>query len=410
MIGLMGAVVAFLVDSFFWFPLHLSSNLSLFWLFIGLTTAMCAKGIEEKGRLEAEKIEKGIIGGGKDKKKKSDNTININKGKRSNIYRFKPVLYIVIVLLTVFLCVTVFRPFMSRIIWYFGFEEIRNKNWEKATDIYERALKWNPYEGYFYFDLGKVFLMRELGNTALKSFKEAEKYIDFPGLPQNIAIIYIAKGELDNAITELKKAISYQRKVETMPPLYVELGNTYLKLEKYELAEAAFKDALKINSNLLAEAGLEQNRTDEELVELKNKINSELVDVHRKLAETYLRQDKMEESLVELKKAISINYQYREETMPPLYVELGNAYLKLGRYELAETAFKDALKIDSNIVSAHYGLSGVYLRQNKIEEGLFELKKVVELGPESEEAKYARDAIQKIEQAKLESQPAETDN
>jgi tetratricopeptide (TPR) repeat protein len=96
--------------------------------------------------------------------------------------------------------------------------------------------------------------------------------------------------------------------------------------------------------------------------------------------------------------------------MPPLYVELGNAYLKLGRYELAETAFKDALKIDSNIVSAHYGLSGVYLRQNKIEEGLFELKKVVELGPESEEAKYARDAIQKIEQAKLESQPAETDN
>lgn len=92
--------------------------------------------------------------------------------------------------------------------------------------------------------------------------------------------------------------------------------------------------------------------------------------------------------------------------MPPLYVELGNAYLKLGRYEPAETAFMDALKIDSNIVSAHYGLSGVYLRQNKIEEGLFELKKVVELGPESEEAKYARDAIQKIEQAKSDSQPA----
>jgi tetratricopeptide (TPR) repeat protein len=272
------------------------------------------------------------------------------------------------------------------------------------------ALKWDPYEGGLYYDMGKIFMVRELYSTALKYFKESEKYFDLRGLPQNLAIIYLAKGETDNAITELKKAISYQRKVETMPPLYVELGNTYLKLEKYELAEAAFKDALKINSNLLAEAGLEQNRTDEELVELKNKINSELVDVHRKLAETYLRQDKMEESLVELKKAISINYQYREETMPPLYVELGNAYLKLGRYELAETAFKDALKIDSNIVSAHYGLSGVYLRQNKIEEGLFELKKVVELGPESEEAKYARDAIQKIEQAKLESQPAETDN
>ena len=400
MIGLMGAVLAFLVDSFFWFPLHLSSNLSLFWLFIGLVTVMGIKGTEEekKEKLEAERINN-------KQKEKSDNAININKGKRSNIYRFKPVLYIVIVLLAVFLCVTVFRPFMSRIIWYFGFEEIRNKNWEKVTDIYERALKWNPYEGYFYYDLGKIFLMRDLGNTALKSFKEAEKYIDFPGLPQDIAIIYLAKGELDNAITELKKAISYQRKEETMPPLYVELGNTYLKLERYEQAEIAFKNALKINSNLLAEADLEQNRTDEELVELKNKINSDLVDVHRRLAETYLRHDKIEESLVELREAISINCQYREETMSPLYVELGNAYLKLGRYEPAEAAFNDALKIDSNIVSAHYGLSGVYLRQNKIEEGLIELKKVVELGPESEEAKYARDAILKIEQAKLESQP-----
>ena len=398
MIGLMGAVVAFLADCFFWFPLHLSSNLSLFWLFIGLTTAMYAKGIEEEKerRLEADKIEK------------SDNTANINKGKRSNVFRFKPVLYIVILLLAVFLCVTVFRPFMSRIIWYSGFEEIRNKNWEKVTEIYESALKLNPHEGYFHFDLGKMFLRRELGNTALKSFKEAEKYIDFPGLPLNIAIIYIAKGELDNAVTELKKAISYQRKEETMPPLYVELGNTYLKLEKYELAETAFDDALKIDSNLLAKADLEQDRTDEELKELeelKNRINSELFNVHRKLAETYLRQDKMEESLVELKKAVSISYQNREETMPSLYVDLGNTYLKLGRYEPAETAFMDALKIDSNIVSAHYGLSGAYLRQNKIEEGLFELKKVVELGPESEEAKYARDAIQKIEQAKSDSQP-----
>ncbi|MBA7561141.1 hypothetical protein ES708_02776 [subsurface metagenome] len=412
MIGLMGAVVAFLVDSFFWFPLHLSSNLSLFWLFIGLATVMGIKGTEEKekGRLEAEKIEKRIIDGGKDKKEKSDNTANINKGKKSNIYRFKPVLYIVIVLLAVFLCVTVFRPFMSRIIWYSGFKEFRNKNWEKVTDIYERALKWNPYEGYFHFDLGKVFLMRELGNTALKSFKEAEKYIDFPGMPQNIAIIYIAKGELDNAITEMKKAISYQRKEETMPPLYVELGNTYLKLGKYELAETAFKDALKIDSNLLAEADLEQNRTDEELEELKNKINSDLVNVRQKLAEAYLRQNKIEESLVELKKAISITYQNREEKMPPLYVDLGNVYLELGRYEPAETAFNDALKIDSNIVSAHYGLSGVYLRQNKIEEGLIELKKVVELGPESEEAKYARAAIQKIEQAKLEAQPTKNNN
>jgi len=276
MIGLMGAVVAFLVHSFFWFPLHLTTNVSLLWLFIGLTMVM------------------GI--------KKNTGSGSVSKSKRNSIYKFKPALYIAIILLAVFLSITVARPFMARITWFSGFKEVENKDWEKATDIYEVALKWDPYEGGLYYDLGKIFMERGLYNAALINFKESEKYFDLHGLPQNLAIVYLAKGETDKVIIELKRAISYQ---------------------------------------------------------------------------------------------------LREETMPPLYNELGNAYLKLGRYEPAETAFKEALKIDPNLVSAHYRLADAYLRQNKIDEGLVELKKVVELAPNSEEAKHARDATQKIEQEKL---------
>ena len=353
MIGLMGAVVAFLMDSIFWFPLHLSSNLSLFWLFIGLTIVI---GLEKKEG-------------------------SISKSKSSNIYKFKPALYIVVILLAIFLCVTIFRPFMAHIIWFSGFKEFEKENWEKATDIYEVALKWDPYIGGLYYDMGKIFLLRGLGNTALKSFNEAEKYIDFPGLPQNLAVIYLAKGDTGRAIDKLKKAISYQPTERKMAPLYFELGNVYLRLEKYEQAEAAFKDTI----------------------------------------------DK-------LKKAIS--YQSTEETMPSLYFELGNAYLKLEKYELTEIAFKNAIRINSNLLTddslkqnrtdeelvelkneitsnlanAHHELAGAYIKQNKTEEGLAELQRVIELAPDSEEAKYARDTIQKIEQAKPEPQPTKTDN
>ncbi len=339
-IGLMGAVVAVLVDGIFGFPLHLPATIVLFWLVIGLA----------------------VVVGLKDE---------VNT-KKNNISRFKPFLYIGIIFLTIFLCVTVMRPFMARIFYYSGLKEAEKENWEKATDLYESALKWNPYEGALHYVLGKVFLMRGLGNTALKSFKEAEKYIDFPGLPQNIAIVYLAKGETDNAITELEKAISYQRTERTMAPLYFELGNVYSKLKKYEQAEIAFKNTV----------------------------------------------DK-------LKRAIS--YQPTERTMAPLYFELGNAYLKLKKYEPTEIAFKNAIrinsnlltddslrqnrtdeelvelknKINSNLVDAHHGLAGAYLIQNKIEEGLVELKKVIELAPDSQEAKYAQDTIQKIEQGKL---------
>ena len=365
MIGLMGAVAAFLMDSIFWFPLHLSSNVSLFWLLMGLTMVL---GIDEKkGKLE---VREKIISRG----------INHKQKTKNNIYKFKPIFYIVIILLAIFLCVTVFRPFMAHIIWFSGFKEFQNKNWKKATEIDESALKWDPYLGALHYDLGVIFLMRGLGNVALKSFEEAEKYTDLPGLPQNIATIYIAKGETDNAINLLRKAISYQPTERKMAPLYFELGNVYLKLEKYEQAEIAFENTV----------------------------------------------DK-------LRKAIS--YQSTEEIMAPLYFELGNAYLKLEKYELTEIAFKNAIrinfnlltddslkqnrtdeelvelknKITPNLANAHYELAGAYIKQNKTEEGLAELKKVIELAPDSEEAKYARDTIQKIEQTKPEPQP-EKDN
>lgn len=276
MIGMMGAVVAFLVDSFFWFPLHLSANLSLLWLFIGLTMVM---GLEK-------------------------NAGSASKSKRNNIYKFKPALYIIVILLAAFLCITVARPFVARTYWYYGNEEGNNQNYDKAIKRYESGLKWDPYLGALYYNLGIVSMDH---STALTNFEKAVKNFDFLDLPQNLAVIYFAKGDLEKAINEFKRAISYQR---------------------------------------------------------------------------------------------------REGTMPPLYSDLGNTYLKLARYEPAEIAFKEALKIDPNLVSAHYRLAEAYLRQNKVEEGLVELKKVIELAPESEEAKYARDIIQKIEQAKLEVQPA----
>jgi len=225
-----------------------------------------------------------------------------SKSKRNNIYKFKPVLYIVIILLTAFLCITVARPFVACTYWYYGDREVYNQNYGKAIKMYESGLKWDPYLGALHYNLGAFFMSPNLYDTALTNFEKSAKYFDYRSLPQNLATIYLAKGELDKAIDEFKRAISYQRNVQTMPPLYSELGNAYLQLE---------------------------------------------------------------------------------------------------RYEPAEIAFKNALKIDANFVTACYGLASTYLRQNRIDEGLVELKKVVELAPNSQEAKYAQDTIQKIEQEKL---------
>ena len=131
-------------------------------------------------------------------------------------------------------------------------------------------------------------------------------------------------------------------------------------------------------------------------------------DLPTRLAYIYFKKGQLDKGIAKLKQAIS--YQKNEKSMVPLYNDLGNNYIRVGRYKPAEIAFKNALKIKPKYMNAHYGLAGAYLRQNKLDEAQEELQKVIELAPDSQEAQYARDTIQKITQEKLKSQPTETDN
>jgi len=213
--------------------------------------------------------------------------------------------------LVAILSITIARPFIAQTYWYKGFKEIKKENWNKAIKIYEEALRWDPYLGPIYYDIGKILQNKELYGISREYLEKAAKYIDHPDLPLDLAIIYLKSGMLDEAAIKLKQAISYQRDEKSMLPLYSELGNTYLQLKRYKPAEIAFKNALKINSDF---------------------------------------------------------------------------------------------------VNAHYGLAGAYLNQNKIEEALVELQKVIELAPDSQEAKYAQNIMQQIAQETPKAPLTETDN
>jgi len=299
-IGLMGAVVAVLVDGIFGYPLHLPATIVLFWLALGVTVVVIGSSKTDAEETNATVIQKGT--NKKIKAKKVTEKQGRTEDGESNIYRFKPLLYIVIILLTVFLCVIVARPFVARTYCYYGNKEIKNENWNEAIKICEKALKWDPYLGQVYYDIGKILQNKGIYNLALEYFEKAAKYVDHPDLPRDFALIYLKKGQLDKAAIKLRQAISYQKNKKSMVPLYTDLGNTYLRL---------------------------------------------------------------------------------------------------GRVKPAEEAFKNALKINPKYVNAYYGLAGVYLRQNREAEALEELQKVIELAPDSEEAKYARDIMQKIAKEKL---------
>ena len=169
---------------------------------------------------------------------------------------------------------------MARTYWYYGSTEIKNKNLNEAIKIYERGLKWDPYLGFIYYDIGKILQNKEFYGIAGEYLEKAEKYIDHSNLPLDFAIIYLKKGMLDKAAIKLKQAISYQSDEKSMFPLYAELGNTYLQLKRYKPAEIAFKNALEINPDF--------------------------VNAHYGLAGSYLQQNKQAKALEELQKVIEL--------------------------------------------------------------------------------------------------------
>lgn len=256
-IGLMGSVMVFLVDSIFWFPLHHSFTSFLFWLCLGLLIVM---GLKEDEAVYKAKSNKKIT------------------SAKNDIHQFKPLLFICIILLAAILSTSVSRPFIARIYWYNGFKEIEKENWNKAIKIYEEALKWDPYLGEIYYDIGKILQNKELYGIAGEYLEKAEKYIDHPDLPLDLALIYLKSEMLDEAAIKLKQAISYQSDKKSMLPLYAELGNVYITLKRYKPAEIVLKKALKIDPDFinahygLAGAYLNQNKIDEALVALQKVI------------------------------------------------------------------------------------------------------------------------------------------
>ena len=279
-IGLMGAVIAVLVDGTFGFPLHLPATIALFWLALALLVVMIRN-------------EDGL------KKRNDEKDLNKTKEKTLNQKAFylKSILYLIVFGLSLATILLLIRPFISQIYQFYGVVNIKRGNQEEGIKNYQKALKWNPYFGMIYYDLGMILHQRGLYGQAVENYEKAEKFMDYPNLPQNLAYTYLKRGQLDKAIDKFKQAISYQKQKRAMVPLYIDLGKTYLRLRNFKLAETAFEDALKINS---------------------------------------------------------------EE------------------------------------VGAHYGLAMVYLSQNLKEKGLEELKEVMRLAPESPEAKYAENTINQL--------------
>jgi O-antigen ligase/Tfp pilus assembly protein PilF len=232
-ISLAGGVTAILIDAVFGFPLQLAASLALFWLSIGLTFS----------QINILKSDKKV----KVKEEEANSQEAAARNLPLGLIAGKVILSFVIIAVMIALSLLLIRPFMARVHWYYGNQQIIKGNFNKAVEIYENGLKWNPWQGEIHFDIGNILSNKGINTPALEYYHKAEKYVDHHSLPHYIANLYLKRGEIGQAIPYLEKTIKYQSKKKDMVPLQLQLGNIYLKAKDYKKAEQHFDDAIENN-------------------------------------------------------------------------------------------------------------------------------------------------------------------
>jgi tetratricopeptide (TPR) repeat protein len=136
---------------------------------------------------------------------------------------------------------------MARVHWYYGNQQIIKGNFNEAVEIYEKGLKWYPWQGEMYFDTGNILANKGINTPALEYYHKAEKYVDHHNLPHYIANLYLKRGEIGKAIPYLETAIKYKPNKQDMLPLQLQLGNIYLEIREFKGAARHFSNAIENN-------------------------------------------------------------------------------------------------------------------------------------------------------------------
>ena len=245
--------------------------------------------------------------------------------------------------------------------------------------------------------------------------KPSEKLADeFLEIKEKIQPVHYGFKRLIDIGEELKVIVKENKKA----PFLVELGGLYGNLERFKVAEDAYKEAMEIYKELtnknpeayLRDVAMIQNnlgvlygnlgRIEEAETAYKEvlKIYNETADksteaylpvvvvTQNNLGELYEKLGRIEEAETAYKEVLKIYNETADKSteayLPVVVVtqnNLGTLYWKLGRFEEAETAYNNLLDIDPNYSSAWYNKACLESLRNNKEKSIEFLKKAIEL-------------------------------
>jgi tetratricopeptide (TPR) repeat protein len=258
------------------------------------------------------------------------------------------------------------------------FEILEQNN--KAIEYLNTYLNTNPYCEVAWHQLGKQYLF-------FKNYAKAISAFDFAIISDEYFIgAYIEKGRALEKINKYNEAIENYKliialKDESSYPL-LRMGICYNKISNYKKAIQNLNDCIQVDPQLnkawylLAEIYYKNQKYDSAILSIKKalEINSEKEDYWKLYAKINIGLKLYEEADIGFQKVIELG-----EADESIWLAKVDTLIKLGEYNYAIDILEKCYELFEDKSIILYRFSGIYFLQNKIEDGIVQLKKAISI-------------------------------
>ena len=202
----------------------------------------------------------------------------------------------------------------------------------------------------------------------------------------NLAVILRGRGQVDEAIAHLRKALEIQ---PDFAEAHNNLGNALLQHGQIEEAIAHFRRAFEIEPNNapahanLGSALIQMGRVDDSIAQFQMALAArpDNVELLNTLAYALIRKGRVDEAIVHLQRAIELSPSFADA-----HNNLANILLQKGRVEEAIAHYRKALETAPDNTATLGNLGQIFFRKGRTEEAIACFEKAARLLPDSAEA------------------------
>ncbi len=207
---------------------------------------------------------------------------------------------------------------------------VLEKLYEENPDVARFALKLASCYHILY-KLDKCRVIIDKIREGMAQEKDSPQAKQLPHVDFLEGVLLIAENKPRRALNFLKEA---EKSVPHLPNLHIQVGNAYLKIQRWADSERAYIKALAIDEDSAV--------------------------AHHGLALAYLRQEKYHDAIEECLTAIGLAYN-----MPLAHYHLGEALLKIGDFERSAQAFQVCVSLSPGNKRAHQWLVRLFSNELK---------------------------------------------